>query len=77
MKPDYYDELREECGPLGLPASQEFSEQEALQVFVISDHINQMFGTLKVMISLLESFKDSQELIVMDIIILLGLVECV
>ena len=44
MKPDYYVELREECGPLGLQAGQEFSGQEALQVFVISDHINHTWG---------------------------------
>ena len=62
-------ELGEVLQPAGLTAGQDLGAGEILQVLVVSDHINQRGGTLKVVSPVLEGLGDGQELLVMGIIV--------
>ena len=54
---------------MGLTAGQDLGAGEVLQVLVVSDHIDQRGGALKVVSPVLEGFEDGQELLVMGIIV--------
>ena len=62
-------ELGEVLRPAGLTAGQDLGAGEILQVLVISDHIDQRGGTLKVVSPVLEGLEDGQQLLVMGIIV--------
>ena len=62
-------ELGEELRPAGLPPGQELGSRKVLQVFVVGDYINWSSGALKVVTPQLERLMDSEELLVVGIII--------
>ena len=62
-------ELEEVLQPMGLMMGQDLRAGEVLWVLVVSDHINQRGGALKVMLPVLEGLEDGQQLLVMGIIV--------
>ena len=65
-------ELGEVFGPASLPASEEFGGGEVGEVLVIRDNIDWRGGALKEVAPGFESFEDSKEFLVMDVVIPLG-----
>ena len=62
-------ELGEVLRPAGLMVGQDLGTEEVLQVLVVSDHIDQRGGALEVMLPVLESLEDGQQLLVMSSIV--------
>ena len=62
-------ELREELRPAGLLPSQEFGGCKVLQVLIVSDDINQSCGAFKIVAPGSKSLMDSEELLVMGVIV--------
>ena len=62
-------ELGEELQPVGLPPSQEFGSCKVLQVLVVGDNINQSCEAFKIMTSGSKSLMDSEEFLVMGVIV--------
>ena len=62
-------ELGEELRPAGLLPSQEFGGCKVLQVLVVSDDVNQSCGAFKIMVSGPKSLMDSEELLVMGVVV--------
>ena len=62
-------ELGEELQLVGLPPSQEFGGCKVLQVLVVSDNINQSCRAFKIVAPGSKSLVDSEELLVMDVIV--------
>ena len=69
VKADGEIELGEVLQPVGLMVGQDLGAGEILQVFVVSDHIDQRGRALKVMSPVLEGLEDGQQLLVMGTII--------
>ena len=62
-------ELGEVLQPVGLTVGQDLGAGEVFQVLVVSHHIDQRGGALKIMSPVLEGLKDGQQLLVMGVII--------
>ena len=62
-------ELGEELRPVGLLPSQEFGGYKVLQVLVVNDDVNQCCRALKIMAPGSKSLMDSEEFLVMDVIV--------
>ena len=62
-------ELGEELRPVGLPPSQELGGCKVFQVLVISDDVNRSCGAFKIMAPGPKSLVDSEELLVMGVIV--------
>ena len=62
-------ELGEELRPAGLLPSQELSGCKVLQVLVVGDDVNQSYGAFKIVAPGPKSLVDSEELLVMGVIV--------
>ena len=62
-------ELGEELRPAGLLPSQELGGCKVFQVLVVGDHVNQSCGAFKIVVLGPKSLVDSEELLVMGIIV--------
>ena len=62
-------ELGEELQPAGLPPSQEFGGCKVLQVLVVGDDVNQSCGALKIMVPGPKNLMDSEQLLVMGVVV--------
>jgi len=58
--------------PSGLPTGENFRGGEVLQVFVVGHDVNREGRALQVVTPALESLEDSEELLVMSIVVQLG-----
>ena len=76
MEMDDKIESREILRPVYLTAHKDLSSSKVFEIFVISDNINKITGTSKIMMPWLESFEDHKKLFVMNIIIKCGTEEC-
>jgi len=66
------NEVLEIFRPLGLPTGENLRGREILQVFVVGHDVNQEGRALQVVMPGFESLKDSEELLIMSIIVQLG-----
>ena len=62
-------ELGEELQPVDLLPSQEFGGCKVLRVLVVSDDVNQSCRAFKIMVPGPKSLMDSEELLVMDVVV--------
>ena len=62
-------ELGEELRPAGLPPSQELGGYEVFQVLVVGDDVNRSCGAFKIVAPGPKSLMDSEELLVMGVIV--------
>ena len=62
-------EMGEVFRPAGLPTREDFCRREICKVFVVRHNINRKSGALEVVAPDTESFKNSQEFLVVDVVI--------
>src|SRR5882724_1131057 len=65
-------ETREVFRPAYLATSEQFGGREVLQVLVVGQHEHNVCGSLQVVVPLLEGLENSQELLVVDLVVELG-----
>ena len=68
-EPDDKVELGEVLRPLHLPLDQYLSSRKILKVLMIHNNINRMGWTFQIVLLNLESFKDSEQFLVMCVIV--------
>ena len=68
-------EGREVFGPVGLSVHKHFHHGKVFKVLVISDDVDAMLGSLKVMMPDFEAFEDGKEFFVVGVIVALSIGE--
>ena len=68
------DEIKsgEKLGPASLATGKEFSSAEIFQVLVVGDDVDRRRSSLKVVAPSLESFKNCQEFLIVDVVVEFG-----
>ena len=64
-------------GPLCLSTRGDFGCGEVLEIPVVSDHINGVVGTFEIVLPSFKGFIDSEQLFVMNIVVVFWGMECV
>ena len=72
---DYHVELVKVFRPPDLPPSKDFGSSEILEVFMVGDNIDGISGTFEVMPPRFESFKNSEKLFIVGVVVEFGSLE--